>query len=137
MRMNQTLAGLGTLGIITVVTACGGQTATSDEPAEMAVEPLAQTVAGELEGAWADESAGVSVFRGIAFAKPPVGDLRWRPPPAVESCGATTPHADCATPSGGSGWGSRRAAERSMLSPQAPPNYEFNRIGGNGALVSA
>ena len=84
MRMNQTLAGLGTLGIITMVTACGGQTETSDEPAEMAVEPMAQTVAGELEGAWADEAAGVSVFRGIAFATPPVGDLRWRPPAAVE-----------------------------------------------------
>jgi len=84
MRMNQTLAGLSTLCIITVVTACGGQTATSDEPAEMAVEPMAQTVAGELAGAWADEAAGVSVFRGIAFATPPVGDLRWRPPAAVE-----------------------------------------------------
>lgn len=84
MRVNQTLAGLGTLGIITVVTACGDQTATSDEPPEMAVEPMAQTVAGELAGAWADEAAGVSVFRGIAFATPPVGDLRWRPPAAVE-----------------------------------------------------
>ncbi len=89
MRKNQTLVGLGTLGIITLVAACGGQTATSDEPAEMAVEPVAQTVAGALEGAWADEAAGVSVFRGVAFATPPVGDLRWRPPTPVESWGGT------------------------------------------------
>ena len=89
MRMNQTMVGLGALGIITVVAACGGQTATSNETAEMAVEPVAQTVAGALEGAWADETADVSVFRGIAFAKPPVGDLRWRPPTAVESWDGT------------------------------------------------
>ncbi|MEE2962660.1 MAG: carboxylesterase family protein, partial [Acidobacteriota bacterium] len=107
MRKNQTLIGLSALAIVTVVTACGGQTATSDEPAEMAVEPLAQTVAGELEGAWADESAGVSVFRGIAFAKPPVGDLRWRPPTAVESWDGTR----MATEFGPACWQARNAED--------------------------
>jgi para-nitrobenzyl esterase len=46
--------------------------------------PVVQTTAGELEGTWADETEGVSVFRGVAFAQAPVGNLRWRPPAAVK-----------------------------------------------------
>ena len=34
---------------------------------------------GTLEGA-VDSATGVTVFRGIPYAAPPVGDLRWRPP---------------------------------------------------------
>ena len=107
MRMNRTMVGLGALGIITLVAACGGQTTTSSEPADMAVEPVARTAAGELEGAWADEAAGVSVFRGIAFAKPPVGDLRWRPPAAVEPWDGT----QMATEFGPACWQARNAED--------------------------
>ena len=67
------------LGALTVA-ACGG----APEPG--AVEPgapLGQTTAGALEGVWADDTREVSVFRGVAFAQPPVGDLRWRPPVPV------------------------------------------------------
>ena len=48
-------------------------------------EPLVETESGSLEGLWADKDAGISVFRGIPFARPPVGELRWRPPASVES----------------------------------------------------
>lgn len=37
----------------------------------------ARTNSGRLVGEW---DAGVAVFRGIPFAEPPVGELRWRPP---------------------------------------------------------
>jgi para-nitrobenzyl esterase len=37
---------------------------------------------GTLEGA-VDSSTGVTVFRGIPYAAPPVGSLRWRPPQAA------------------------------------------------------
>jgi para-nitrobenzyl esterase len=40
-----------------------------------------ETKAGIVEGFRAD--SGVRVFRGIPYAAPPVGDLRWRPPEPV------------------------------------------------------
>ncbi|MDX9979296.1 MAG: carboxylesterase/lipase family protein [Lentisphaeria bacterium] len=45
-----------------------------------AAPPLVQTAAGPLLGNAED---GLFVFRGIPFAAPPVGNLRWRPPQPV------------------------------------------------------
>jgi para-nitrobenzyl esterase len=39
--------------------------------------PLVRVDGGELQGVIAD---GVAAFKGVPFAAPPVGDLRWRPP---------------------------------------------------------
>ena len=39
--------------------------------------PIVRVEGGELQGVVAD---GVESFKGIPFAEPPVGDLRWRPP---------------------------------------------------------
>lgn len=43
---------------------------------------IVETAYGKIEGT---ERDGVPSFRGIPFAKPPVGELRWRPPRRVES----------------------------------------------------
>jgi len=58
--------------------------------------PVVKIDSGELQGALAD---GVVSFKGIPFAAPPVGELRWRPPqPAAKWTGvrqATEFGADC------------------------------------------
>lgn len=43
--------------------------------------PQAQTAAGTLEGI---NESGVAVFKGVPFAAPPVGELRWKAPQPVE-----------------------------------------------------
>jgi para-nitrobenzyl esterase len=42
--------------------------------------PGVETRQGKLIGQYADQNAGVSVFKGIPFAAPPVGQARWKPP---------------------------------------------------------
>jgi len=45
--------------------------------ASLAASPTVQVEQGVLQGTVED---GLTVYRGIPFAAPPVGDLRWRPP---------------------------------------------------------
>ena len=52
-------------------------------------EPVARTAvlnapAGKMVGEMLDEESGLSLFRGIPFAEPPVGALRWKPPQELE-----------------------------------------------------
>ena len=44
--------------------------------------PVVRVDSGELQGVVDD---GVASYKGIPFAAPPVGDLRWRPPQPVAS----------------------------------------------------
>lgn len=58
----------------------------SGPPAEIR-EPLAESItidAGPVRGLALGEDKKVHVYRGIPFAAPPVGDLRWREPQPVE-----------------------------------------------------
>ena len=52
-------------------------------PAGAASLDRVTTANGVVVGA--AEEAGVRAFRGIPFAAPPVGDLRWKPPQPVTS----------------------------------------------------
>lgn len=47
----------------------------------IAVEEPIQLTSGKVSGV--ELSSGIQVFRGIPFAAPPVGDLRWKPPEAA------------------------------------------------------
>jgi len=42
--------------------------------------PTAETTLGKLRGSYDSQDHSVAVFKGIPYAAPPVGDLRWRPP---------------------------------------------------------
>ena len=43
--------------------------------------PVVQTANGAIEGI---NDSGVRIFKGVPFAQPPVGDLRWKPPHPVK-----------------------------------------------------
>lgn len=48
----------------------------------LAGSPVAMTTAGQVRG---QVEGRLAVFKGVPFAKPPVGDLRWRAPQPVEA----------------------------------------------------
>ena len=47
---------------------------------QMMQQPQVETGEGTYEGLWADDAKSVQVFRGIPYAAPPIGALRFRPP---------------------------------------------------------
>ena len=54
-----------------------GTVASPQTPASVQTSTVVRVEGGELQGVVDD---GVASFKGIRFAAPPVGELRWRPP---------------------------------------------------------
>lgn len=96
------LIGAALLSMTLIATQC----AVTDS-VDLALAPLVKTSYGSVQGRLEVDS--VRVFKGIPFAAPPVGDLRWSPPQPAESWegvrDATEFGADCMQPSGGIGSG--------------------------------
>jgi para-nitrobenzyl esterase len=79
-RASRRLATLS--AILPLLAVVPGGPATAAEPA------LATIASGRITG----EAAGeISIFRGLPYAAPPVGPLRWRPPQPAASWGAVRP----------------------------------------------
>ena len=53
-------------------------------PAMAADGPVVTVETGKLQGVAATGASPVQIFRGVPYAKPPVGDLRWREPRAAD-----------------------------------------------------
>ena len=60
---------------------------------------------GQIRGAYAEANLDIMTFKGVPFAAPPVGELRWRPPEPVEPWtgvhDATTTGSICVQAAGG------------------------------------
>ena len=85
---------------LSTVIACGpgGTGEESGESNAGSVGTVVETAKGALEGAYVDASADVLVFRGIRYARPPVGELRWRPPQPPEAWEGTRSAAEAGLP---------------------------------------
>ena len=109
---------------ITLLAAFWAAAALADGPATVSID------SGQLAGT---SAAGVNTFKGIPYAKPPVGNLRWQPPqPPAHWNGVrdatkfqlpcTQPtDADGKTPNGGGVWG-RTSEDCLYLNVFAPAN---------------
>lgn len=69
------------LACLTSIALCGAFAAVAD-----AAAPVVQIASGKLRG---EATASVVAFKGIPFAQPPLGALRWRPPQAPHAWSGT------------------------------------------------
>ncbi len=91
----------GCLLALSLMVACGAPDVEAPIPSETPI----RVTGGEIRGATAEKNAEVVAFKGVPYAAPPVGDLRWRPPAAVVPWegvrDATAPGAICVQGGGG------------------------------------
>jgi len=113
------LALAGALGFPLVASGQGAaQAATNDEIGAAGDPSLVSTENGPLRG---EVEGDVTVFRGIPFAAPPVGELRWRPPAPVIDWEGVRPAVDfgpiCVQPRDGEAVGSEDCLTLNVWTP--------------------
>ncbi|MDI1306899.1 MAG: carboxylesterase family protein [bacterium] len=67
---------------LAIIFSCSLDAQQKVDNASREASPIVKTASGSLRGV---TEGGVSVFRGIPFAAPPVGEYRWRPPQSVKA----------------------------------------------------
>jgi para-nitrobenzyl esterase len=91
---------IGLLTIAFLLAGCGDDDAPSSDTPQIQPGTLIRLAAGQLQG---DTDGGTRRFRGIRYAKAPVGSLRWRPAQAVDEWQSVLPATEfgsaCAQPS--------------------------------------
>ena len=79
MKRSKWIIGLAVLAMCMFgLAACGSSS--TDEAADSAAQAEPVKVACENGVMLGQTADGVTSFKGVPYAKPPVGDLRWRPP---------------------------------------------------------
>ena len=75
------------LAILLLVSLVGCTEKEAEMSAELYKERVNQvsTEYGMLQGTWSETDSSIGVFRGIPYAQPPVGELRWRAPKDLTS----------------------------------------------------
>lgn len=72
--------------VLTALTASACNEPGNGASAMATPDPLTiDTYQGQLRGYWANEPRQIRGFKGIPYARPPIGDLRWRPPQAAQN----------------------------------------------------
>ena len=70
--------------ILALVAACGQPAAELGPPGlTLSADTPVAVTGGQIQGAVTDGNPDIIAFKGIPYAAPPVGDLRWRPPEPV------------------------------------------------------
>lgn len=81
------ISSLLTISIACFLVACGakvGDDSSVDENEQSPLPLLVSTQQGDVQGVMSDEVDTVRVFKGLPYAAPPVGDLRWQAPQPPE-----------------------------------------------------
>lgn len=95
--------------LIASTVACGQPEADPADAAppivSLSPEAPVTVTGGQVRGAHAEANPDIMTFKGVPFAAPPVGELRWRPPEPVEPWtgvhDATTTRSTCVQAAGG------------------------------------
>jgi para-nitrobenzyl esterase len=75
----------GSLFVALVLGACQDTTANPGDGPATRIGQVVSTTAGEVSGeVVVEDGREVRIFRGIPYAAPPIGELRWRPPQPAE-----------------------------------------------------